>query len=135
MTRRLIAGFLATLAMVCMSPSSHAASVTHIYELNGTFADTLGGPAIVSNGGTLGPTGYTFGAGQGLNVSNAINPSTYAIEMLLRIDVTSGYRKLIDFKALAADTGLYNLNTALNFYNVATGPSGTFTAGQTPTWW
>jgi hypothetical protein len=46
--------------------------------------------------------------------------------MWVQIDTTSGYRKLIDFKNLTADAGLYNLNTALNFFPVATGPSNAF---------
>jgi len=107
------------------------AIVTHIYELNGSFADSLGGPSLVPNGGVLGATGYTFGFGQGPSVSNAINPTTYSIEMLFSINQTDGFRKLIDFKNLTSDNGLYNLDTALNFFPVTTGPSGSFTAGAT----
>ncbi len=130
MLRKTSAGILASLTWWCMSLAGHAATVTHIYELNGSFADALGGPSMVPTGGTLGLTGYTFGAGQGPHVSQAINPATYSIEMLFSIDTTSDYRKLIDFKDRTVDTGLYNLNTALNFYDLTTGPTGTFTAGQ-----
>ncbi len=104
--------------------------VTHIYELNGSFADSLGGPSMAPAGGSLGATGYSFGAGQGPNLSNAINSSTYSIEMFFSIDATTGYRRLIDFKNLTSDNGLYNLNTELNFYPHTTGPAGAFVAGQ-----
>src|SRR5262249_21137760 len=89
---------------------------------------SLGGPPMVSNGGTLGPTGYTFSAGQGPNLSYAIPPSNYTIEMGFSIDNTRSYKKLIDFKDLTRDYGLYNNRTALIFYSSATGPAGAFTS-------
>src|SRR5581483_4712292 len=88
------------------------------------------GPPLVPNGGSLGPAGSAFGAGQGPSLSGAIAPATYSIEMLFSIDSTSGYRKLLDFKNRSSDDGLYNLDTALNFYPVTTGPSGALAAGR-----
>ena len=105
------------------------AGLIHEYELNGTFADSFGGPPIVPNGGTLGPAGYTFGPDQGPTLSNAIPASNYSIEMRFVIDNTSGYRKLIDFKDRTKDRGLYNLNGALVFYGHTDGPGGAFTPG------
>ena len=69
---------LAILAFLTVDSQVDAATVTHIYDLNGSFADGLGGPAMVGAGGSLGPTGYSFASnpGQGPNLSNAINPST-----------------------------------------------------------
>jgi len=97
----------------------------HQYQLNGTYADDLAGPALVSNGGTLGPSGYTFGANQGLMLSNAISQTDYSIVLDFSISSTSGYRKLVDFKNLTVDPGLYNNGTSLHFYNpVPAGPSG-----------
>jgi len=49
--------------------------------------------------------------------------------MGISLNTTSGYRKLIDFKDLTSDTGLYDLNGALNFYNVTAGPPTAFTPG------
>jgi hypothetical protein len=60
---------------------SGAASIsradTFTYELNGSYAESNGGPSLVSNGGTLGPDnatgvhgiGYNFGTQQGLSLS------------------------------------------------------------------
>ncbi|MES2572918.1 MAG: LamG-like jellyroll fold domain-containing protein, partial [Verrucomicrobiota bacterium] len=48
-----------------------------------------------------------------------------------RFSDLSGYRKIVDFKNLSSDNGLYNLSTSLDFYNVTTGPAGAFTANET----
>jgi hypothetical protein len=109
---------------------AHATIPTHLYELNNSYADSLAGPALSDFGGTLGATGYSFGANQGLAVDNAVGPDVYTIDTRFVFDSTSNYRRILDFKAGASDTGLYNLSTALNFYNVATGAGGAFADGQ-----
>jgi hypothetical protein len=109
---------------------AHATTPTHLYELNNSYADSLSGPALSNFGGTLGDTGYSFGANQGLAVDNAVGPDVYTIDTRFVFDSTTGYRRIVDFKAGGSDTGLYNLNTALNFYNVAIGAAGAFADGQ-----
>src|SRR5262249_8472628 len=48
----------------------------HDYELNNTYADSMGGPSLQPNGGTLSSGSYTFGANQGLTLNNALpNPA------------------------------------------------------------
>ena len=115
-------------ALILIGSSAWAIDPTHIYELNNSLADSLGGPSLVNNGATLGATGLTFGANQGPSLSNAIDPANYSIEAYFQITSVGGYRKLIDFKDHSSDNGLYNLNTGLNFYNVATGSAGTISA-------
>lgn len=117
--------------LMCPGNVNAIAIVTHIYDLNGSTADSLGGPnAVLVNPAGLGATGYTFGPGEGVTISSAIDPVTYSLEMLFSIDATSGYRRLVDFLNQTSDTGLYDLNGLLNFYNVATGSTGVITAGQ-----
>src|SRR4029079_211665 len=41
------------------------ATLIHEYDLNNSFADNRGGPALVPNGGTLNATNYSFGPNQG----------------------------------------------------------------------
>ena len=55
-----------------MAPQAYAASVAHIYELNGSLADSLGGPALSAAGGTLNATNYSFAANQGLSLQNGL---------------------------------------------------------------
>ena len=113
------------------APAMAIPAALHAYDLNGSFADALGGNAITSGGGTLGPTGYTLDASnQGPSLTGPGITDHYSIEMKFSIDSTSGFKKLIDFKNRGSDTGLYNLNSAQNFYNVATGPGGAYAAGS-----
>lgn len=106
--------------------TAKAQTAQRIYELNNSFAETNGGTAMVTGGGTLGSTGYTFAAGQGPSVSNALaNTGEYSIEMVFRINDISGYRSLINFKDRGADEALYSQNGRLIFYNVPGGSSTT----------
>ncbi|MEO8596809.1 MAG: LamG-like jellyroll fold domain-containing protein [Candidatus Solibacter sp.] len=119
-------------ALLLGAGSSFAATLTHDYLLQNTLADSLGGPDLTSLGGTIGPTGYTFAQQQGLSLSNAFTGgqnANYSIYLNFAFDVTTGFRKILDFKALGSDNGLYNLDTTLNFYNITTGPAGAFAPG------
>jgi hypothetical protein len=109
---------------------AQATMPTHLYELNNSYADSLGGPALIDFGGTLGATSYSFGANQGLAVDNAVGVGAYTIDTSFVFSSTSGYRRIVDFKGGASDTGLYELSTALDFYNITAGPSGAFADGQ-----
>ena len=121
---------LALLALTTLVAAPSFAAPLHDYQLNGTYADAFGGPPLSPDGGTLGPTGYTFAANQGLNVSSITNGSVYSIDMVFQFTDVTGYRKILDFSNLGPDTGLYVHDGALNFYNVATG-SSTIAATQT----
>ena len=58
---------LLSLAVLLGPASGWGAILVRDYELNGSFADALGGPVINPDGGTLNPTNYSFGPNQGLN--------------------------------------------------------------------
>lgn len=105
------------------------AGLVHDFQLNETLADSLPtGAVLVSHGGTVGATEYSFGEGQGLSLSDPdIDGETYSVEMRFRFDETSGFRRILEFKDLAADTGLYNLSGALNFFSEDTGADIVFT--------
>ena len=112
----------AGLSLIAVAQSSGA--LIHEYGLDGTLADSLGGPSLVANGGTLNPTDYSFAPNQGLTLSNALpNPAEYSILVDFSFSTLNGYRRILDFKNRASDTGLYNLNTALNFFTVTSGAS------------
>lgn len=74
-----------------------------------------------SIGGT--PTSvYNFSQQQGLSLNTAgLISDNYTIAALFRFDNITGYRKILDFKNLSSDTGLYLLNGKLNFYSGNTG--------------
>ena len=119
------------LVLVCytLAASANAAPIPlHAYELNGNLADTLAGPDITDEGGTVGAATYSFGPNQGLTIASPglTNPGEYSIEMRVLLDHVydySGYIKLVDFKNLTSDFGLYSYDTnsdtldaVLNFY-------------------
>jgi len=105
------------------------AQLLHDYELNGSYLDAFGGNPIVPNGGTLSATEYVFGSGQGPNVSGVIDPATYCIEMRFTPIAVSGWRKILDFKNLGSDNGLYIYNSKLQFYPHPPGPDVVFAPG------
>jgi hypothetical protein len=112
--------------------SANAATLTHLYLLDDA-TDAQGGPSVLGSGAfgvnQLGATGYQFNSNQGLTFANVVNASAYSIDFSYSFDVDTGYRKLIDFKSLASDAGLYNLSQRLNFYPVTSG-SPQLVAGQ-----
>lgn len=110
-----------------------AASLIHDYQFQNSLADSLGGPSLTSLGGTVGAGEYAFGAQQGLSLSGALTASqigNYSIYMDFEFNDLSGYKKIVDFKNLASDNGLYNLSSDLNYYNFSFGADGAFTAGS-----
>jgi hypothetical protein len=121
---------IAALALSAAS-LSQAAEPTHLYLMDDA-SDALGGAALTTLGGdfTSLPGRYSFGANQGFWLEGAINPDVYTLDFAFSLDNVDGYRRLVDFKALTSDTGLYTLNTRLNFYNEITGPDDVFAAGK-----
>src|SRR5713101_4753955 len=115
---------LVSLSVLVMTASG--ATLTHNYVLSSSLSDTLGGPSLVADGGTQSGTGYTFAANQGLNLSSALsNSGDYSILMDFSFSTLTGFRKILDFQNRVSDAGLYNLNTSLDFFPVASG-SGVF---------
>src|SRR5262245_52649586 len=120
--------------------SVNAPTLVHDYELNGSFSDSISGPDLAPQGGTLNSSTYTFGPNQGLKLTDALGDTgNYSIEMRFNIDdidgrFDEGFVKLLDFKDRTDDDGLYNFNGALTFFGVsATGPSGVIAPGVTNT--
>jgi hypothetical protein len=117
------------------------AAVVANYQFQNTLASTIPtapdlvpfvlgsyAPAII--GGTP-TTVYNFGQDEGLSLDTTeLISDNYTIAALFSFDDISGYRKILDFKNLTSDTGLYTLGGQLNFYNEAIdGPTvgpGTF---------
>jgi hypothetical protein len=90
--------------------------------------DQLLGPDLIPNGGHITASHYIFAPDQGLILSNGVNPSNYSIEVQLSFDNISNWKKIIDYKDRGSDYGLYNYNSALQFYPNTAGPAGAFSA-------
>lgn len=115
-----------------------AASVVADYRFNASHDSAVGSaPALVDIGAnsfvteTVDGTPCTvlmFAEGNGLTLATegVITQDTYSLVMLFRLDTTSGYRKIADFKNGTSDTGLYNLSGNLRFYSDAVGSNSPF---------
>jgi hypothetical protein len=95
----------------------------HRYKLAGSFADEAGGPALVGMGGALDAAlGYRFETNRGLKLVGAMPVDAYTIDLRFRfLDIGAcnpggqHFCKLLDFKNLDADEGLYVLDEKLHF--------------------
>src|SRR5262249_17837732 len=81
----------------------------HLYTLNGTLTDQFGGPSLLSDGGTLSSTRYSFGPNQGFRLSGGLEVrNNYSVEFVVTVNSsTPFFRKMIDFQARAVDAGVY----------------------------
>ncbi|GAA5184502.1 hypothetical protein GCM10025771_38720 [Niveibacterium umoris] len=125
--------------LVCATLVSLAAPIasadpTHLYQLDGSLADAFGGPSLVAHGGVLGATSYSFEANQGLSLDGALPAGNYTLDLSFSFGATSSWRKVLDFKGLTSDAGLYNFNSALQICDCSTqinGPANDFIADKT----
>jgi hypothetical protein len=96
------------------------ASLIHHYDLNNSLADSQGGKPLVAHAsGQLGATEYRFGPNQGLRLDEKLG-GAYTIDMVYRFDALnpfSTYTRILDFKNLASDTGLYARSGKFNLYS------------------
>jgi Concanavalin A-like lectin/glucanases superfamily/PEP-CTERM motif len=106
-------------AVTCAMPAS--AALVHDFRFDGDLTDQLGGPAAINNGGVLGATGITFGLNQGPTLNNILTANVYSVEFAFSLNITNGYRKILDFKGLTNDAGLYVLSDRLDFYPITAG--------------
>ncbi|TWT94146.1 choice-of-anchor Q domain-containing protein [Neorhodopirellula pilleata] len=89
-----------------------------LFEFNGRLRDSFGGVSLTSSDiGVFINGGYVFEPGQGLSLYAGItNPREYAIEMTFELGDRTNFQKLLDFKDLTLNTGLYNIDDVIYFY-------------------
>jgi hypothetical protein len=114
----LIKIFLAA-GFALVAAQAQALTMTHAWELNGTTADTQGGPAITLADPTgLGLTGYTFDMTEGATISGYVTGTTYTMEMKFSFDILENYLKILDFKNFTTDDGFHTRGGGeLNWYD------------------
>ncbi len=107
---------------------ANAQVLVHQYDFSGDLNDSLGGAALTSAGGNLTDPGYySFAPNQGLSLLAAASlAGSYTIGIRMSFDAVDGYRKILDFKGLSSDAGLYCYNGKLDFYPISS--TGTFLA-------
>jgi len=126
---------LACIAVLVISAvvKSPAQAAAFFYNLNGSLAENNGGPSLVPYGGTLGPTGYSFGPNTGLSLSRTGAFDVYSIDIRFYFDSVNasfnGYQRILDFENRTSDTGLYSLNGSLVLFG-SSSPISPISAGQ-----
>jgi hypothetical protein len=101
------------------------------YRFNGNYADNGAvGPDMAPNGGSIVGSSYVFDAQEGLMLPDVglTNPGIYTIEMYFQLNHTPalgavGSYKLIDFKGLTDDSGIYVID---GFLWIAFSQTGAF---------
>ena len=111
---------LAIAAWCLAAVAAQAATPTHLYTLDDA-TDSLGGASLSGLGGSFGTSaygqvGYGFGANQGLSLAGAVNEAVYTIDFSFALDEVSGYRRLLEFKNLGSDNGVYVHDAHTNFF-------------------
>jgi len=119
---------IACISATMMLPSAAfiAAADTFTYQLNGTYAESNGGPSLVPYGGTLGPTGYTFGVQQGLSLSGSGAFDSYSIDIHFFFDALGSHSmdiKRFSILRIAHRTRAFTASTALCSYLLPVGPA------------
>ena len=102
-------------------------TMVHLYELNASLDDSFGGPSLISDGGSLGATRYTFGPDQGLELNGGlVDTSSCSLAMVVEFDAMgSSGRKFIDFQDLAGNPGVYIRTDGLFFQSQPGFPGNT----------
>jgi hypothetical protein len=120
--------------LLCLAPSTLAVNLIADYQLTDTFASAVAGaPPLTPLGSVSFTSGNVYGqnrilaafqqgSGLRLDAPPGLAAGGYTVALEFSFASTGGYRKIIDFKDLTLDSGLYNLNHALDFYPVALGP-------------
>lgn len=112
---------LATLLVLGVAGSASAATLKGSYQLQGSLASAVGGaPALTA----LGPGNrfvretvdgvnrqvlrFPKGGGLALSTSGLVDPRSYSVVLLFRLDELRGFRRILDFSDSTADNGFYD---------------------------
>jgi len=119
-----------------LTPAETVPAPTADYRFQGSLASSAGtGPNLIEIGReetaytdeeTIGRTVLTFAERTGLSLAQTrgvVPRDEYTIEILLRLDDVSGYRKLVDLKNGSRDGGLYVQDGCLTFFPKTNRPS------------
>jgi hypothetical protein len=126
LSRAVVACISATLMLP--SATSIAGADTFTYELNGSYAESNGGPSLVPYGGTLTPNGYNFRVNEGLSLSGTGAFDVYSIDIRFYFDdvnaSSNGFQRILDFKNRQSDSGLYSESGQLVLFAVSGSNTG-----------
>ncbi len=121
MGRRLILVLATALLVLGGSGSASAATLKANYQLQGSLASVVGGAPSLTD---LGPGNrfvretvdgvsrqvlrFPKGGGLALSTSGMVDPRSYSVVLLFRLDELSRFRRILDFSDSTSDNGFYD---------------------------
>ncbi len=125
------------LALTGAAGHVQAAELLHQYDFDGTLTDTLGTGVALEEFANIatsayGADGWSWTAdtnpGGGLKLETGLldDPQSYSLGFRVKYGSVTGYRKIVSFKGMGDDNGLYFLNGTLVFYPFGASASVTF---------
>jgi hypothetical protein len=100
---------------------------TQHFTLDDTYADRLGGTALIPHGGNFWGGGYRFEPGQGLSLTG-LPAGVYTLDFEIHFDPRpiggSAWGKLVDFQDRTRESGLHRIGAHLGFWDPAYLPAG-----------
>lgn len=139
MGRRLILALAAALLALGTAGSASAATLKANYQLQSSLASAVGGAPALTD---LGPGSrfvretvdgvsrevlrFPKGGGLALSTSGLVDPRSYSVVLLFRLDELSRFRRILDFSDSTSDNGFYDYSGNAVIYGAEGGatPSG-----------
>jgi hypothetical protein len=119
--RGIVGALVAALLALGGSAGADAATLKANYQLQGTLSSTVGGAPELTN---LGPGNrfvredvdgverqvlrFPEGNGLALGTSGLVDPRSYSVVLLFRLDELNGFRRILDFSDSTSDNGFYD---------------------------
>jgi hypothetical protein len=123
-----LAGALALAILICDAPAG-AATLKAEYQLQGSRAsDVAGAPQLEDvgpgnqfvtdavGGVSRQVLAFPMGGGMSLPTAGLVDPESFSVVMVFRLEQTSGYRRLLDLSGGVSDSGLYVLDGRVVLY-------------------
>jgi hypothetical protein len=102
-------------ALLCLASSSQAALI-HQFNLNGSLKDSVGNTSLTSLGGRFVDNQYVFAPNQGLKLATALG-GVYTIDMSFHFDALARYGRIVEFRNLGEELGLYAHYAGVTLYD------------------
>ncbi|MDQ3052026.1 MAG: PKD domain-containing protein [Bacteroidota bacterium] len=145
--KKIITKSLLNLLLIAGIAITSQAQQSYLYDFKNTLNEVSGsGPALnvlgtgafvseaLSELSCISRPVYGFTQNSGVQFDNAVANdfigSTYSVEMYFQFLNNAGFKRLIDFKNQASDSGLYCTSTTLEFYNEIVIPTTAFVSNQ-----
>lgn len=134
--RGIVGALAVALLVLGGSGSASAATLKANYQLQGSLTSAVGGaPALTDlgpgnrfvretvDGASRQVLRFPRGGGVALGTSGLVDPRSYSVVLLFRLDELASFRRILDFSDSTADNGFYNLNGQAVIYGSDRGPA------------